>query len=120
MLSGNALKLAAELPRLKVILPETGALASNHNYRDITTSSFTVVAISPIKIYEEEIDDISNSVKEVGELKKHVTERNAWKDSSHDNFFNWLPHEKYPRFNERKSFWDQPGKKHVFFTNNKS
>jgi len=115
ILSGNALKPDAELPRLKVVLPETGALASNHNYRDITASSFTVVANSLFKTYEEEIDDPSNSVKEARKLKKHVTEISAWKDSSHDNFFQWLPHEKYPRFNERKSFWDHPGKKVMFF-----
>jgi len=112
ILTGNALKPDAELPRLKVVLPETGALASNHNYRDITASSFTVVANSLFKIYEEKIDDLRNSVNDVAKLKKHVTGRNAWKDSSHDNFFNWLPQEIYPRrFNERDSLLDHPGEK---------
>jgi len=108
ILSGNA-QPTAELPRLKVILPETGALASKPMIK--ARNSMTTATTSLFTVYKRQTDNDNscNYRNDGGILKSNVTEMNVWKGPCHaEILFNWLAGENSPqRVDGKRSNCDQ-------------
>ena len=111
IMSGNA-QSTAEPPRLKIVLPETGTLASKPTIKDRSSISTTATS-SLFTAYKRQTDN-DNPCKyrsDGGILKSNVAEMNMWKGPSHtDDPFNRFLGENVPqKLDEKENYWDEAG-----------